>query len=199
MIPSLKNLTVVLASESPRRLVLLKQIGLDPIVEVSGYDEKMDQITVSAAEFVKECSKGKAAAVAERLKQENRPFDVIIGCDTVIEFEGKIIGKPKDDADAIKTLKMLSGNTHNCLTGLTLIDSKFNELTSVTQTEVVFANISDEVLQKYIELGEHRGCAGSYRIQGSAAAFIRSINGCFNNVVGLPIQVLCEQMQQMLK
>lgn len=106
----------------------------------------------------------------------------MIGCDTVIEFQNQILGKPKDDADALRVLKLFRGNTHKCLSGLTLIDSKLNERTVVTETTVEFTDIPDEVLQKYIELGEHRGCAGSYRIQGSAAAFIKSINGCYHNV-----------------
>lgn len=100
----------------------------------------------------------------------------------MIAFKNEILGKPKNDDDAMRTLKLFSGNTHKCLTGLTLINSKFNEDTSVTETLVDFVNIPDEVIQKYIELGEHRGCAGSYRIQGSAAAFIKSINGCYHNV-----------------
>jgi septum formation protein len=115
----LKRLIVVLASQSPRRNAILKQLGIEPIVEVSGYDEKMDEIKVSAEEFVKDCSMNKARMVAERLKKQNvsiflikysrgfqQEFDLIVGCDTVIEMNGEIFGKPKDEEDAMRMLRM---------------------------------------------------------------------------------------------
>jgi len=201
-IPAPKKLILVLASESPRRLALLKQIGINPVVEVSGYDEKMDSIKgreISGAEFVKDCASNKARAVAERLKSAQREYDLVIGCDTVIEFEGEIFGKPKSDSDAFSMLKRLQSNKHKCMTGLALIDFELNADVSCTETTVEFSRIPDAVLHNYIESGEHRGCAGSYRIQGRAAAFVKGIEGCYHNVVGLPINVLCERMKCMLE
>ncbi|KAI6203137.1 hypothetical protein M3Y94_00521600 [Aphelenchoides besseyi] len=192
-----RKLTVVLASESPRRLQLLQQIGIEPIVEVSGYDENIDK-SIGAEKFVKECSRMKAKFVADRWIKLNKPFDFLIAADTMLNlYDGTIIGKAVDEEDAMRILRSLSGRSHDCLTGVTIINSQGRESTFVSKTTVEFSDISDQVLRNYIETGEYKGCAGAYRIQGRAAVFVRSITGDYSNVVGLPIHEVAREMQKL--
>jgi len=114
----------------------------------------------------------------------------VIGADTVIEFEGKIIGKPKDDEDAFAILKMLSGNYHRCLTGVTILKNGrcFN---FVDETVVFMKKLSDSEIWEYVRSGEYRGKAAGYAIQKRAGRFMRVVKGDVTTVVGLPMKRLC--------
>ncbi|KAI6207739.1 Septum formation inhibitor Maf [Aphelenchoides besseyi] len=127
-----------------------------------------------------------------------KPFDFLIAADTMLTLDdGTIIGKAVDEKDAMRILRILSGRSHDCLTGVTIINAQGQESTFVSKTTVEFSDISDRVLRNYIETGEYKGCAGAYRIQGRAAVFVRSINGDYSNVVGLPIHEVARVMQKL--
>lgn len=188
---------IILASASPRRKELLEQIGLEfEICPAKGEEV----ITKSVPEeVVMELSKQKAEEVAylvntynEKHKEITTPTDIlVIGADTVVAYDGKILGKPKDEEDAKRMLSMLSGNTHSVYTGVTLclIDKsgKVGELNFYEKTDVTMFPILEEEINRYVATGEPMDKAGSYAIQGKSAIFIEKIHGDYNNVVGLPI------------
>ncbi|CAI2313374.1 unnamed protein product [Caenorhabditis sp. 36 PRJEB53466] len=182
---------VVLASQSPNRLKLLQQIGLkNVIVKVSNFEENLPK-TLPVKQFVVETAKGKLATIVEEMKKKEEPYSVIVACDTVIEFNGEIIGKPTDANDAVETLKRLRNNTHNVYTGMALHyrdADKYEEL--VEKTIVHFGDIPDRVIQQYVDSGEPLKKAGSYGIGEFGAVFVRGIEGCMPNVVGLPLHRL---------
>lgn len=139
-------------------------------------------------------AEGKAQNVKHKVKEEA----LIIACDTVVSFDGKILGKPKDDKEAFHMLKMLSGNTHNVHSGIALLNTITGDLKKeFVSTEVKFSVLSDEKIAKYIETGEHRDKAGAYGIQGYGGIFVEEIHGCYYNVVGLPLNKLSKMLKEM--
>lgn len=195
---------IVLASASPRRSELLKQAGLDFVVIPSKGEEVIT--STHPAEVVEELSLQKAQEVAQRILAGNesavKDFSVVIGADTVVAADHKILGKPADHEDARKMITMLQGNIHQVYTGVTLIvkDAKgsihtrtFNECTDVDVCEM-----SSEEVEEYISTKEPYDKAGAYGIQGSFGVYIRGIRGCYYNVVGLPISRLCHELKDML-
>ncbi|KAI6241301.1 Maf-like protein [Aphelenchoides fujianensis] len=170
--------------------------GIEPEVEASGYDEDIDK-SVGAEEFVRQCGRTKAKIVADRWKQAGKHFDFVIGTDTILNVDGEIIGKAADEADAVRILKKLSGRGHEVLSGVTIVNGSGKEATFVSRTTVEFAEIDDRLLSNYLQTGEHKGCAGAYRIQGKAAVFVRGIVGDYHNVVGLPLHELVREMRQL--
>lgn len=172
---------IILASQSPRRQELMKLTGLEFTVKPSDADETVSQ-SLSPEETVKFLSMKKALA----LKNEN---DIIIGADTVVSIDGKILGKPKDDKDAYNMLKLLSGRTHSVFTGVTVIKNEKSETFSC-ETKVTFYPLSDEEIKEYVKTGEPRDKAGAYGIQQRGGLFVEKIEGDYNNVVGLPVAQL---------
>ena len=184
---------IILASESPRRADLLKQIGLE--FEVSPSEIEEPQITVSPAIAVQELAILKARTVAAK-------FDagIVIGADTVVVIDGQPIGKPENDADAVQILRRLSGNQHEVITGVALIDIKRkNEVVWAEQTAVYFRTLHESEIIAYVRSGEPSDKAGAYGIQGRAGAFVERIEGCYFNVVGLPLASLTVQLRKQLK
>ena len=199
---------IILASKSPRRSELLKQIGMDFTVLVSDADENIEEN--SPKDYVMSLSKIKATAVYEELKEKEDIL--IIGADTVVVHNDRILGKPKDREDAIATLKSLSGQVHEVMTGVTLIDVTEGNVSYYTfyeATKVHMFSMTEEEIISYVASGEPddkaRGqiCntsnnspewadkAGGYAIQGrSGAMFVKKIEGDYYNVVGLPISRL---------
>lgn len=188
---------IVLASKSPRRKELLSMLDLQFEIITADIDETLNP-DISVCDAVSYLSYQKAAAVAEKVDQDT----VIISADTVVEYGGKIFGKPKDEFDAEKTLKLLSGNTHNVFTGVTVLQGK-KSLTETVKTEVSFRDISDSEISAYIKsrepMNKTGGCiryswedkAGGYGIQEPfGMKYIESIHGDFYNVVGLPLSTL---------
>lgn len=176
---------IILASTSPRRKELLKQIGLDFDIVPSAYEEDMS-LKLKNSELAKTLAYGKARDVADKIKK-----GVIIGSDTFIVFQGKRIGKPKDKKDAQRTLKMISGKWLLNYSGIAIIDTKNKrELTDYEITKVKIKELDNKEIDAYIATGEPLDKAGAFGIQGRGAVFIEKINGCYSNVVGLPLYKL---------
>ena len=185
---------IILASNSPRRKELLEKHGIEFSVTVSKADENIKDYN-SASDFAVKASLAKAEAVLNKIKA-NKDFlkndYIIIAADTVVTLNNIIYGKPKNKDDAFKILSELSGKTHYVITGVTIIKNikKENNLKTYTffdKTEITFKNISFKEIDEYIKTGEPFDKAGAYAIQGKAAKFVESINGDFENVVGLPV------------
>lgn len=197
---------IILASQSPRRKELLEQIGLEfEICPAKG--EEVITKTIPE-EVVMELSKQKAEEVAsmvssfgEEHKDITTPSDIlVIGADTVVAYDGKILGKPVDEADAKRMLTMLSGNTHSVFTGVTLVlidkSGRAGELVFYEKTNVKMYPMSEEEIDRYIATGEPMDKAGSYGIQGKCAIYIEKIDGDYNNVVGLPIARIYQELKK---
>jgi len=187
---------VVLASASPRRRELLIQAGFSFEVIESNADEKVERMEPGA--LVEELAKRKARAVAEGLTGEA----LVIGADTVVALDGEILGKPKSEADAFRMLKALQGRTHQVYTGVALIDwntKDFESKSFAECTDVTMYPMSDEEIYAYIDTKEPMDKAGAYGIQGRAAIYVREIRGDYNNVVGLPIARLYQEMKERME
>lgn len=175
---------IILASASPRRRELLANAGVQFEVRPADNEEK---ITCHEPEaVVKELSEQKALAVAFPAEEGT----VIIGSDTVVAFDGKILGKPADEEDAVRTLLMLQGNTHQVYTGVTVLEyraGQWQKNTFAQRTDVTFYPVSEEEIRAYVKTGEPMDKAGSYGIQGLFGIYVKEISGEYSNVVGLPV------------
>ena len=172
---------VILASASPRRLALLQQIGIEATVCPADFDE-VSGTAVQAEDVVLANAVGKCQAVV-KIKGDSLP---VIAADTVVVAEGVILGKPQDAEDAVAMLKQLSGKTHKVLTGIA-VSYAGEMLAEVCETKVVFRDLTDEEIKNYVATGEPLDKAGAYGIQGKGAVLVEKIDGCYNNVVGLPL------------
>ncbi len=186
----LKIPRLVLASASPRRSALLSQIGLtfevrpSDIVEPPHHTYSNDP----ASEVTQKLALLKAAAVSQHFDDA-----LIIGADTLVSLDGELLGKPTDDADAFKMLTHLSGTCHEVVTGVALVDARTErEIVWSETTQVYFRELHSTEIDTYIASGEASDKAGAYGIQGQGAAFVRRIEGCYFNVVGLPLASLVE-------
>ena len=172
---------VILASASPRRLALLQQIGIEATVCPADFDE-VSGSAVQAEDVVLANAVGKCQAVV-KIKGDSLP---VIAADTVVVAEGVILGKPQNAEDAVEMLKQLSGKTHKVLTGIA-VSYTGEMLAEVCETKVVFRDLTDEEIKNYVATGEPLDKAGAYGIQGKGAVLVEKIDGCYNNVVGLPL------------
>lgn len=182
---------LILASGSPRRKEILKQVGLDFSVLPSDVEEVITKQVPS--DIVMELSRQKAEDVWGKLDSKKQ---IVLGADTVVAYGGKILGKPKDAEDAKAILCMLSGKKHSVYTGVTLICETGLE-TFYEETLVEFYEMTKEEIDAYVATGEPMDKAGAYGIQGKAAAFIKGIEGDYYNVVGLPIAKTLKFLQKM--
>lgn len=176
----------ILASNSPRRRELLSMLGIDFSIIVADCNENIGPL--SPEKTVAELASRKASTVAESIKSED-DF-IVLGADTVVSAEGRILGKPHSEEDARETLRFLSGKTHSVFTGIAFaarLNGKPRLVSDVTETLVTFGNISDAEIDFYIKNGEPMDKAGSYGIQGKGGFFVKGIEGDYFNVVGLPI------------
>ncbi len=179
---------ICLASSSPRRKQILKDLGLDFVVSHPvKYKEKLSGLDPGA--LVCHNALGKAKEVAEKYKDS-----IIIGCDTIVTFNNEILGKPLTSDNAYVMLMKLRGNYHSVFSGLAVIDTQKNkelkELVGYDKTEVKFKDLSEKEINDYVESGEPLDKAGAYGIQECGGAFVESIKGSFSNVVGLPKELL---------
>lgn len=181
-------MSLVLASASPRRKEIMETAGLRFSVHVSDTDETLpDGITASDA--VTELSYRKALAVAKDF-----PDDTVIGADTVVTLDGKILGKPLDKDDAKNMLRTLSGRTHKVFTGVCIIkNGKANSF--FEETDVTFFELSDEEINGYVGTNEPMDKAGAYGIQGRGCTLVKGITGDYFNVVGLPVARLVKELK----
>ncbi len=181
---------LVLASASPRRAELLRQIELSFAIEPSPAPEPLPDGRPPEA-FVAHSAESKARCVYQLLCQRGTAADaIVIGADTIVCVDGAILGKPVDAAHAAHMLRQLSGRRHRVYTGLSLI-SAWNECGGCEATSVDMRVLTDADIDAYVSSGEPLDKAGAYGIQGRAARFIESIVGCYYNVVGLPLARLC--------
>jgi septum formation protein len=178
---------LILASASPRRRELLSQAGLTFTVEAANINEDLLPNEAAAA-YVQRLAEEKAQAVwnAKLFAETPEGPLVVLGADTCVVCDGHILGKPSDTADARRMLELLRGRTHVVMTGLAVITGS-KVVRDVEVTQVMFNQIDDDEIARYISSGEPLDKAGAYAIQGYAARWIPRIEGCYFNVVGLPI------------
>jgi septum formation protein len=181
---------LILASGSPRRKEILEQVGISFEVMKSDVEEVITK--TDPAEIVMELSRQKAEDVFGKLDDPA----IVLGADTVVAYDGKILGKPEDEEDAKAMLRMLSGKKHSVFTGVTLVSKKGIE-SFYEETLVEFYPMNEEEIEAYVLSGEPMDKAGAYGIQGKAAAFIKGIQGDYYNVVGLPIAKVIINLQKM--
>ena len=178
---------VVLASASPRRRELLSELGVSFRVETADVQE----ITAEdAEETVRRNAELKASAAALRF-----PESLVIGADTIVVYDGKILGKPKDEADAIRMLTMLQGQTHSVYTGVTLLEES-KQTIFAEETKVTMYPMTEEEIAWYVSTKEPMDKAGAYGIQGLCARFVKEIRGDYNNVVGLPVGRIYQELKK---
>jgi septum formation protein len=181
---------LILASASPRRAEILRAAQIPFSVLSSAVDE-----TPLPGESVTDMVSRLAAAKAELVAARAVGPAIVIAADTVVALDGTVMGKPRTSVDARQMLEKLSGRTHSVITGVALIrlpDAERREFTDITQ--VHFTALSDEEIVKYLASGEPFDKAGAYAIQGIAGRFIPRIDGCYFNVVGLPLARLCREL-----
>lgn len=202
--------TLVLASASPRRQELLRNAGITFLVHPTNLPE-VPQPGESGRECAERLARQKALAAFQ-----NRPDDFVLGADTVVVVDGDILGKPRDEADAMRMLRLLSGRTHQVITGVCLIrpplktgnkklrtevedikveDVRFEDTRSET-TVVTMTTLTDEDIRQYIATGEPMDKAGAYAIQGMASRWIPRIEGDYFNVVGLPVRLVYQMLRE---
>jgi septum formation protein len=187
---------IILASSSPRRKEILETVGVPFRVVTSEADESVPD-TLAPDGVVCEIAGRKCEAVLERLRREGGLQDktLVIACDTVVVYEGMVIGKPLDEAHAILTLGILSDSWHSVYSGLAVY-YKGRTVTRAARTDVKFRELSEREIMAYARSGEPMGKAGSYAIQMKGASFVERIEGEFNNVVGLPLVTLLALLRE---
>jgi septum formation protein len=182
---------LVLASASPRRREILERLGFEFEVLPAGVDED-DIECADHAGFAVDLAFRKAE-VARRA----RPLATVVAADTIVVCGNARLGKPLDEADAASMLRALSGRAHEVITGVAVIASDGRRFAEAETTRVYFRPLSDEDVARYIATGEPFGKAGAYAIQGYAAPFIERIEGCYFNVVGLPVSLLFSMLAKL--
>lgn len=186
---------MILASASPRRRELMKQIGYECEIIPSACDEKIEK--KSPAATVTELSARKSADTARKITGDA----VVIGADTIVSIDSRILGKPTDEKDAFRMLQALQGHTHEVCTGVTIIykEGLRSETISFTETtSVTVAPMTDTEILSYIATKDPMDKAGAYGIQGSFAKFVTSLCGDYYNVVGLPVAHLYRELKDLL-
>ena len=182
-------MNLILASQSPRRRELLGLMGHPFVVRVADIDETMDK-TLSPNDEVGRVSRLKALAVARKNE------DIVVAADTIVVCGGTVLGKPRDEADAFRMLKMLSNRDHQVMTGMTVVRGE--RIVTVTEvTDIHFRELSDSEIRAYIATGEPMDKAGAYGIQGGAALFATHLDGDYYNVMGLPVCRLALILRQL--
>lgn len=174
---------IILASSSPRRQMILNQIGCVYKIVTSNYQES-NNLLCNPVELAISNSLGKALDVAK-----HNPLAIVIGADTVVVHNGQVFGKPKNAEDAIRMLKILAGQNHQVITGLAVVVGNTKH-TDYAETNVKMRWFSNEEIDSYVATGEPLDKAGAYGIQEKGALLVESIEGCYYNVVGLPLVIL---------
>lgn len=184
---------IILASASARRKELLRRIVEEFSVIVSDFNEESVSFNGDCGEYVKTLAEGKALTVAKNSDKES----VVIGSDTIVTIDNKILGKPKNTEDAFFMLKQLSGREHEVYSGIAVVDVKNNEIISdYVCTKVKFSQLSEKQINDYVDSGDPLDKAGAYGIQGKAGVFVEKIDGCYYSVVGLPLNKLNSMLEE---
>jgi septum formation protein len=184
---------LVLASASPRRRELLAQAGFTFDVFTADIPE-VRKPGEDPIRFVSRLAREKAEAVAER--HSIPPETIVLGADTIVLVDDEVLGKPNDAFDALRMLRLLSGRTHQVITGVCLLKGRERQRAAEV-TFVRFATLSDEEIEEYIATGEPLDKAGAYAIQGRAGRWVPRIHGCYFNVVGLPLALVSSMIEAM--
>ena len=180
----------ILASQSPRRLKLLEQLGLHPEVIPSTLSEDFDN-SLSVEDNIKSFAELKAKAVSENIDN-----GIIVGADTVVVLEKEVLGKPIDPADAFNILRKLSGKMHTVLTAFCVYSTpEERSITAVESTNVYFKQLSDKEIERYISTEKPFDKAGAYGIQDRTAVFVKKIEGSYENVMGFPLSRFYKAMK----
>ena len=204
-----EKIRIILASKSPRRKELLENAGFEIVIIPSEAEENID--VKEPAEMVKTLSYIKAVSVYEDIKdkkvsvgdtEENANTDlsendIVLGADTVVYAGGMILGKPKNKEDAREMINMLSGNVHSVFTGFTIVQANGKSITDYSETKVYVYPMTDEEIEDYISTNEPYDKAGAYGIQTGGARLIKSIRGCYYNVVGLPVAKMLQMLNDL--
>jgi septum formation protein len=189
-------LKIILASTSPRRKMLLRQLGIN-------FESIPADITENSKEFsdpgkyAMEMSREKALYVANKFRSRNSPHTYVLGADTTVCIDGKILGKPKNKDEAKSMLRLLQGRWHEVATGITLVRlSDMNTITEKEVTRVKVAPFSDSFIDRYVATGEPMDKAGSYGAQGFGALIVERLEGCYFNVIGLPLLRISRMLER---
>jgi septum formation protein len=189
MVTKIQQGEIILASNSPRRRYLLSQAGLKFKVVPSTFDERSVRVG-SPADYCKILSRAKAENVACRF-----PGSWVIGADTIVLIDGRVLGKPVNKAAARSMLQRLGGQTHQVYTGFSIFNlNQARSLTDIVSTDVTFKNLSDDEIEWYIHTDEPFDKAGAYAIQGLGTFLVKRVNGSYTNVVGLPVCEIIEYL-----
>lgn len=174
---------IILASSSPRRIEFLQKYNLNPVIVKAEIQEK-----IMEGERPEQIAMALAFEKAYWVSNKFKDGEIIIGADTIVVFEDEILGKPKDEDDAFRMLKTLNGKEHRVITGICIIKANTNiKVIDFESTLVKFRKLTDEKILNYIHTNEPMDKAGAYGIQGFGQILIEKIDGCYSNVVGLPI------------
>ena len=184
-----RELKIVLASSSPRRIGLLRQIGLEFTAVDPGGDES--SVHPDPRKMVMENALTKARNVAASHRDA-----LVIGADTVVFIDGVVLGKPGSKEEAVEMLRRLSGNVHKVFTGLAVIHPSKGSVVRYEESLVHIRTLSEAEISRYVEGGEPLDKAGAYAIQGQGAVFVDRVVGCFHNVIGLPLSLLWSMLME---
>lgn len=187
---------LVLASQSPRRRTLMRQVGLECHVVPSNVDEEaIHDLTLHPEHYVQQLALLKAQDVAKQVIEDS----IVIGADTTVVLNNTILNKPATPDEAFTMLRMLSNNTHSVFTGIAVVRGETHR-TAVKETRVTFRQLEDDEIRAYIATGSPMDKAGSYGIQDDfGAVFVRHIEGCYYNIVGLPLELLYQTLKEFVK
>jgi septum formation protein len=177
-------MAIILASQSPRRRELMALLGVPFTVQTADVDETMDLALAPEREVARV-----GASKAQKIAETAAPGDIVVAADTIVLVDGKILGKPKDEADAARMLRLLSGRAHEVLTGLTVWQDGRVQ-TETVRTAIHFRPLSEQEIRAYVETGEPMDKAGAYGIQGRASVFVERLEGDYFCVMGLPLCTL---------
>ena len=192
---------VYLASQSPRRRQLLEQIGVQYELLLATPEEDAESLEVALPNeapltYVKRVTQLKLEAAVQRMKQRGLPNAPVLCADTTVALGRSILGKPENAADALRILKMLSGQTHRVLTAVALASGR-KRVSGVSISQVTFAPMTLAEMKNYIATGEPMGKAGAYGVQGAAAAYISQIKGSYTGIMGLPLFETAQLLKQL--
>ncbi len=184
-------MNLILASASPRRAELLHQAGISFTIIKPVLEEKLD-MKKTPCDIALTLADNKARFVAQKLDR-----GVVLAADTLVVYQGELMGKPVDNDDARRMLRLLSGSRHEVITGLVLLDAASGLVEKdYSKTTVWMKGLSEQEIDEYVKGGEPLDKAGAYGIQGKAALFVDRIEGCYFNVVGLPLSLLYDMIQK---
>ena len=184
------TLPLILASESPRRLEILRSFSIPFEVASHTFDERSVIWDGKAHEFANRISQSKALNVAARF-----PLRTVVAADTIVVIDGQFLGKPKDRNDALRMLRLLSGRWHHVVTGVSVVSSGVVK-TRTDETKVLLQPLTDFQINAYLDLNQWSDKAAGYAIQGAGAILVQRIEGCYYNVIGLPVVPLASMLSE---